>query len=289
MKFRCILKYYFIAAMCLCTSLCVFGQTKRGLVIGLGQYKDRTWGTVHGDKDVPLVKSMLTSCGYKDIATLVNKEATKAGIMKAFENLSMRCGKGDVVYIHFSGHGQQITDVNGDEEDGFDEAWIPYDAMYAYSNSYKGENHLIDDEIATYLNKIKSKIGASGKILLVVDACHSGDSDRGNEDEEEYIRGASDDFKIPLTQTPKRIGKAKENWLTLTACKNVQNNCEVKIKDGEFYGILSYALCSQFANWKKFDNQQILNELQQYVNLKRKRGRQTVTISGNHSLAQFFK
>lgn len=289
MKFKCILKYYFIAAMCLFTSLCVFGQTKRGFVIGLGQYQDRAWGTVHGDKDVPLVKGMLAACGYKDVATLVNKEATKAGILTAFENLSKRCGKGDIVYIHFSGHGQQITDVNGDEEDGFDEAWIPYDAMYAYSKSYKGENHLIDDEIAQWLSVIKGKIGSAGKILLVVDACHSGDSDRGNQEEEEYIRGASDDFIIPMERAPKKIDKTKENWLTLTACKNVQNNCEVKIKDGVFYGILSYALFSQFANWKKLDNQRILNELQQYVNLNRKRGRQTVTISGNHSLSQFFR
>lgn len=266
-----------------------YGQIKHGLLIGLGQYKDRSWGTVHGDKDVPLIKNMLAACGYMDIETLVNKDATKAGIISAFDALSKRCGKGDVVYIHFSGHGQQITDINGDEEDGFDEAWIPYDAKYAYSESYTGENHLIDDEIATWLIAIKGKIGASGKILLVVDACHSGDSDRGSEDEEEYIRGASDDFIIPLKHSPKKIAKTKENWLTLTACKNVQNNCEVRIKDGEFYGILSYALYSQYVNWKNLDNQRILNALQQFVNINRKRGRQTVTISGNHSFAQFFR
>lgn len=263
--------------------------TRHGLVIGLGQYKDRTWGTVHGDKDVPLVKNMLTVCGYKDIVTLANKDATKAGIISAFDGLSKRCKKGDIVYIHFSGHGQQITDVNGDEEDGLDEAWIPYDAKYAYSESYKGEKHLIDDEIAKWLSVIKGKIGSAGKILLVVDACHSGDSDRGSEDEEEYIRGASDDFVIPMERTPKRIAQIKENWMTLTACKNFQNNCEVKIRNGEFYGILTYALYSQSANLRTADNQKILNNLQQYVNLNRKRGHQTVTLSGDHSLAQFFK
>lgn len=258
-------------------------------MIGLGQYQDRTWGTVHGDKDVTLVKNMLTSCGYKDLATLINKEATKAGILTAFENLSKRCKRGDVVYIHFSGHGQQITDVNGDEEDGWDEAWIPYDAMYAYSKTYKGEKHLIDDEIAVLLSDIRRRIGTSGKLLVVVDACHSGDSDRGSEDEEEYIRGTSDNFVIPISVKPKKIAKKKENWLTLTACKNFQNNCEVKTDDGMFYGMLSYILTSRFNNWNKVDNNTILNDIQQYVNLKRKRGRQTVTISGNHSLAQLFK
>lgn len=270
-------------------SIYAYGQTKHGLVIGLGQYQDRAWGTVHGDKDVPLVKSMLTSCGYTDVATLVNKDATKAGILMAFENLSKRCRKGDVVYIHFSGHGQQVTDVNGDEEDGWDEAWIPYDAMYAYSDTYKGEKHLIDDEIAVLLSNIKKRIGTSGKLLVVVDACHSGDSDRGSEAEEEYIRGASDNFVIPIGVKPKKVARVKENWLTLTACKNFQNNCEVKTDDGMFYGMLSYILTSRFNNWNKVDNNTILNDIQQYVNLKRKRGRQTVTISGNHSLAQLFK
>lgn len=92
-----------------------------------------------------------------------------------------------------------------------------------------------------------------------------------------------------MEKTSKKIGKTKENWLTLTACKNVQNNCEVKVKDGLFYGILSYAIYSQSANWKELDNQRILHELQRYVNLNRKSGRQTVTISGTHSLAQFFR
>lgn len=283
------LKYYLIAAMCVFTALCVFGQEKRGLVIGLGQYQDRTWGTVHGDKDVPLVKSMLASCGYTDVATLVNKEATKAGILTAFENLSNRCNKGDIVYIHFSGHGQQITDVNGDEDDGWDEAWIPYDAMYAYTNSYKGDKHLIDDEIAILLSDIRKRIGTSGKLLVVVDACHSGDSDRGSVDEDEYIRGASDNFVIPIDVKPKITAKIKENWLTLTACRNFQDNCEVKTDDGNFYGMLSYILTSRFNNWNKLDNNTILSDIQHQVNLNRKRRKQTVTLSGNHSLAQFFE
>lgn len=267
----------------------VNGVIRHGLVIGLGQYQDRTWGTVHGDKDVPLVKSMLTSCGYTDVTTLVNKEATKAGVLTAFENLSNRCKKGDIVYIHFSGHGQQITDVNGDEDDGWDEAWIPYDAMYAYSKTYKGEKHLVDDEIAVLLSDIRKKIGSSGKLLVVVDACHSGDSDRGREDEEEYIRGASDNFVIPISTKPKKTAKTNENWLTLTACKNIQDNCEVKAVDGNFYGMLSYILTSRFNNWNKLDNNTILNDIQRQVNLNRKRRKQTVTLSGNQSLAQFFK
>lgn len=278
-----------IAIVCCLTCLTTWGATRHGLVIGLGEYQDKAWSKIHGDRDIPIVKDMLVKCGYTDIVTLVNKQATKAGITSAFSRLAERCKNGDVVYIHFSGHGQQITDVNGDEDDGWDEAWIPYDAMYAYSNSYKGEKHLIDDEIAVLLSNIKKRIGTSGKLLVVVDACHSGDSDRGVEVEDEYIRGAADNFVIPISAKPKRTAKANENWLTLTACKNIQDNCEVKSADGNFYGMLSYVLSSCFNNWNKLDNNTILSEIQRQVNLNRKRRKQTVTLSGNHSLAQFFK
>lgn len=142
-----------------CLNFCVYGQTKHGLVIGLGQYQDKTWGTIHGDNDVPLVKDMLAACGYKDIVTLVNKDATKDGVISSFENLSRKCKNGDIVYIHFSGHGQQITDVNGDEDDGFDEAWIPYDAMYAYSSQ--------DDPYNTFESYTRIKITKDAPIPLL--------------------------------------------------------------------------------------------------------------------------
>ena len=261
-----------------------FAMTKRAVVIGLGQYQDKEWGTIHGDRDVPIVSSMLKSHGYKDIVTLTNQQATKAGIENALASLIQKSAKGDFVYIHFSGHGQNITDVDGDEDDGFDEAWIPYDAQFRYSTSYKGEKHLIDDEIAVWMQKIKSKIGLSGKLLVVVDACHSGDSSRLNDgDEEVYYRGTDEDFVIPLKKKPARIQKKKENWLTLTACKDFQINCEVKTKTGSFYGMLSYALCSMSKEFKRLDNQKTLLKLNQFIDKYRGRMPQEPTLTGEVS------
>lgn len=51
------------------------------------------------------------------VTTLVNQQATKAGIIGAFKRMAASCKQGDVVYIHYSGHGQQITDVHNDETD----------------------------------------------------------------------------------------------------------------------------------------------------------------------------
>ena len=50
-----------------------------------------------------------------------------------------------------------MTDIDGDEEDGLDEAWIPYDGYLQYSNKDRGENHLVDDEIGLLLTKVYKK------------------------------------------------------------------------------------------------------------------------------------
>ena len=173
------------------SSFQLLAQTKRALVIGIGEQADKSWAKINGDKDVPYVQQMLQNVGYNDVRALVNKQATKAGIISAFKKLTSQCTVGDIVYIHFSGHGQLVTDVNGDEDDGWDEAWIPYDACLRYGKDDRGEKHLIDDEISVLLSDIRSRIGDSGKLLVVVDACHSGDSSRG-EDIGETIRGVTE-------------------------------------------------------------------------------------------------
>jgi len=201
-------------------------QNRHALVIGIGQYEDPRWGTIHGDTDVDYVFEFLTLNGFADIQTLRNSEATKQGILDAFEALESRCVPGDKVYIHFSGHGQQITDVDGDEDNGYDEAWIPYDAQPIYAKGvYEGERHLIDDEVNCLLSVIKTIIGPSGRILVVIDACHSGTATRAPGDTT-TARGFDKKFEIPGAKPKRRIA-AVENWITISACQSYQVNWEV--------------------------------------------------------------
>lgn len=152
-------------------------QERRALLVGIGEYPaESEWTLVHGDNDVRIILEFLLGQGVKAecIEIVTNEEATKKGILSALERLAKTAGKGDVLYIHFSGHGQQVTDLDGDEEDGFDEAWVPYDARKKYvSRVYEGENHIIDDELNAYLKKLRAKVGPKGRITVVSDACHS--------------------------------------------------------------------------------------------------------------------
>ena len=266
-------------------SLSVSAQTKRALVIGLGEQQDKAWNKINGDKDVPLVQTMLKNAGFKSVTTLVNRQATKTGIIGAFRKMAASCKQGDVVYIHYSGHGQQITDVHNDERDGLDECWIPYDACRKASTTYHGERHLTDDELNVYLNAIRHKIGAKGKLLVVIDACHSGDGTRGDNDE--VVRGVEDTLVVDslngrgLYETFEMLkslfmgdydkekiinDKAKplaERWITISACRSDQVNVEMK---SPAVGKLTYALWKELKNSDKVNNDEFMRRIRKFVN-----------------------
>ena len=280
------MKARLIIYLFLLLSLSVTSQTKRALVVGLGQQQDKAWNKINGDKDVPIVQGMLKSAGFKSVTTLVNQQATKGGIIGAFKRMAASCKQGDVVYIHYSGHGQQMTDVHNDETDGLDECWIPYDAYRKACKTYHGEKHLTDDELNVYLNAIRDKIGAKGKLLVVIDACHSGDGTRGDEDE--VVRGVEDVFKavksliIGDNDKEKVINqKAKplaERWITLSACKSDQVNIEMK---NPAVGKLTYALWMELKNGDKINNEEFIKRIRKFVNRNTSSRPQQPVLTGN--------
>ena len=274
-----------ITYLLLLLSLSVSAQTKRALIIGLGEQQDKAWNKINGDKDVPLVQGMLKSAGFKSVTALVNRQATKTGIIGAFRKMAASCKQGDVVYVHYSGHGQQMTDVHNDEKDGLDECWIPYDAYRKASATYHGEKHLTDDELNVYLNAIRHKIGAKGKLLVVIDACHSGDGTRGDNDE--VVRGVEDTLVVDslngrgLYETFEMLkslfmgdydkekiinDKAKplaERWITISACRSDQVNVEMK---SPAVGKLTYALWKELKNSDKVNNDEFMRRIRKFVN-----------------------
>lgn len=274
-----------IIYLLLLLSLSVTAQTKRALVIGLGEQQDKAWNKINGDKDVPLVQTMLKNAGFKSVTTLINSQATKVGIVEAFKRMTASCKHGDVVYIHYSGHGQQMTDVHNDEKDGLDECWIPYDACRKANATYHGEKHLTDDELNVYLNAIRNKIGAKGKLLVVIDACHSGDGTRGEDDD--IVRGVEDTLVVDslnargLYETFEMLkslfmgdndkekiinSKAKplaERWITISACRSDQVNIEMKKPT---VGKLTYALWKELKNIDKVGNDEFMKRIRKFVN-----------------------
>lgn len=270
---------HYITIVCiyimLTVSVAVSAQTRRALVIGIGQQEDKAWGKINGDKDVPYVEEMLKNARFKtgNVKKLVNQQATKAAIVNALKSLASQSKHGDIVYVHFSGHGQQMKDVHNDEKDGLDECWIPYDAYRKPCNKDRGEKHLTDDEVNYYLNAIRDKIGDTGKMLVLIDACHSGGATRGDEDE--VVRGVEDIFEAiksfiwgPSTGKGKTVvnpnaQENKERWITISACKSDQANIEMK---SPAVGKLTYAIYNKVKESTGNDNYDFIRRIRKFVN-----------------------
>lgn len=228
--------------------LLTHAQNKRALLIGISQYGNNTgWKNIHGANDVDLMKSVLNGFSIRE---LKNANATYDNIIKELNYLTKKTKEGDIVYIHFSGHGQPFEDINGDEHDGWDESFVPFDAhLYYEENVYSGNKHLTDDILNTYLIKIRKKIGEHGILYVTIDACHAGNSYRDSE--EDIYRGTGKGFsknnkiyKVPKTQ--KRYYNIDDirgysPIVMLEACQSHQRNTEIYIKN-TYYGPLTYAI-----------------------------------------------
>ncbi|MBO4800910.1 MAG: caspase family protein [Bacteroidaceae bacterium] len=206
------------------------------------------WNNINGVADIQLLKPILEKQGFQ-ISAIIDDAATYLQITKQLEQFIRGSKKGDIVYLHFSTHGQPVEDFDGDEEDGWDEAVIPIDAYKLYRRGvYQGERHLLDDQLNKYLQQLRSKIGKNGMVYVVIDACHAGTASRGNDD---VVRGTHVGFspngKVFKPIKDKRSHfKVEHNakWsdvVFLEACRADQLNTEIRVESIR-YGALSYHL-----------------------------------------------
>ena len=58
---------------------------------------------------------------------------------------------------------------------------------------YDGRKHLTDDVLHQYYELLRKKIGSQGALIVAIDACHSGESYRGD-DEQEFFNLIDDEI-----------------------------------------------------------------------------------------------
>lgn len=247
---------YLITGLCLFT-LVLSGNaqsTKKALLIGVGKYQYYNhWKSLSSANDIVYLEQALLHQKFdkKNITTLVDEKATYDGILNALNALAASAKKGDIIFFHFSGHGQQIEDNgNRDEIDGYDEALIPYDAKGKYDPvTYNGEKHLRDDVLQPILKQIRDALGPDGSLVVSLDACHSGTATRSAEFA--VTRGEASPFKSPEYK-PSFVHNVKDgfadegasaaNMIVLSAASPNQLNYETMDVNAKGVGSLSYAL-----------------------------------------------
>lgn len=236
--------------------------TSRALLVGISNYSQNAgsgWSDINGVNDINILQGELYKQGFL-VTSILDADATASNIRTSLQELYSQANQNDTIYIHFSGHGQPVEDLNGDELDGWDEAFVPIDAQMWYKQGeYEGENHFIDDELNIFINKIRRKLGAKGLLVVAIDACHSGTMSRDENDvpfeDESPIRGTYVGLSKEKTFHPIREKEITHHYaietqndlattIILEACQAWQQNTEIKVGNN-YYGPLSYAIYSR--------------------------------------------
>jgi hypothetical protein len=153
------------------------------LQVGIGKYLAAP--ELKGSRfDVEGMREVLTGERFNvpknNIRTVQDEQATKERIVEEFENHLIknardyyeRTKRRDAVALfQFSGHGSQVPDRDGDEEDKMDETFVTY-----ASEDVPGKNFDITDDEIFALTKQLSRY--TDNIVYILDSCHSGSGTR---------------------------------------------------------------------------------------------------------------
>jgi hypothetical protein len=142
-------------------------QRRVAVCIGISDYADEKINdlTVSHLDAVVMADIFEKQCGVESVVLLTNAQATRRAIEQAiFEDLPARTQPGDTVFIFFSGHGGRCADTNGDEEDGYDEYFVPQDGQLGDDNTM-----ILDDVFARWMQQLEGR-----EVCCLVDCCHAG-------------------------------------------------------------------------------------------------------------------
>jgi hypothetical protein len=153
---------------------------KKALLIGIN-YRGQAAELAGCVNDIADVRAVCATLKYDEVCVLYdgiwpgafnmadNRLAdirpTRANITAAFRWLVAGAGRGDKLYLHYSGHGGQMpARVAGGESDGCDETLVPID--------YETAGMMRDDEIRALL--VEPLRGTGASLRGALDCCHSG-------------------------------------------------------------------------------------------------------------------
>ncbi|HEY9631946.1 MAG TPA: caspase family protein [Coleofasciculaceae cyanobacterium] len=164
----------------------VLAQTtprKVALLVGINKYQARgQLTTLQGCvTDVELQRQLLIhrfGFNRNDIHTLTDAQATRQGILGAFDEYLIKQAKpGDVVVFHYSGHGSRVADPDKDQPDGLNSTFVPVDAQLP--PGFPQQGGIVPDITGHTLFLLMSAV-QSENLTVILDSCFSGGGTRGN-------------------------------------------------------------------------------------------------------------
>jgi len=238
-------------------------MAKRALLIGINKYKipgADLRGCVNDVKNLSAVLTQFYGFGAADIKTLLDTQATKKNMQAGIKALITGAAKGDTLVLHYSGHGANVPDKDGDEADGRDEILCPHDLDW--------KDPLTDDWLRVTINRLKKGVS----LTVIMDCCHSGTNTRAllppdapmiprylpnpwdlmAEESGRKLRGKlRSEFRSSAPAARKRsdIVNAEIAELLITGCRSTQTSADARI-GGSFNGALTWNLVAAIKDAK---------------------------------------
>ena len=238
-------------------------MAKRALLVGVNKYQIAgadLRGCVNDVQD--LSEALMEFYGFKksDITVLTDGAATKKAMQTGIKSLVSASKKGDVALFHYSGHGSNVPDDNGDEADGRDEILCPTDLDW--------NDPMRDDWLRTTFDRLRAGVS----FTAIMDCCHSGTNTRAilppdAPVKERYLpspwglaaveSGRSMPRKVTseLRRSPRATRKANDivnadlPEVLITGCRDTQTSADAFI-NGRFNGALTFALVAALRDGK---------------------------------------
>ena len=167
--------------------------------------------------DIELAQTRLSNF---QVRKFKDNQVTKANFLAQVNYALANSQPGDVIYIHYSGHGTFVKDRNGDEEDNYDEALYLYDWP------------LIDDDLNHALRATPTGVN----VVLLLDSCYSGTATRNV-----FSKGRFLQFE-PAKKEHVRVKRKfydYMSWVVISGCAENETSSDAEI-DGVFHGAFSY-------------------------------------------------
>ena len=246
------------------TQTCLAGNVY-GLVVGADEYEHlgSLGGAVNDARDV---HDALKSLNARDARVLLDGDATREAIFRNWHELVQIAGEGDILVLHYAGHGgRQEAILEGHEAK--DNVFL----LPGFSESGPGVmQRIVDNEIGHLLAKERD-----ATVVFVADSCYAGDMMRKGDSRSAIdVRAPAVRFagtRDAVADRVRELGEVDENALTNVIWLYAQDENMVTQEitlAGERRGALSYAFARALRGDADRNDDGILgvSELKRYVN-----------------------
>jgi hypothetical protein len=157
-------------------------MSKRAICVGINRFANYPQfalnGCVNDAKDMAKMCKGLLGFKSDEVTVITDEQATKANLMAQLNTAVKDAKAGKIGYLlfSFSSHGTQMADKSGDEPDGMDEAFVPFDIAQK-GEAWDSARIISDDELHDLFQQLPENV----LLEVYLDTCHSGSGLRGAE------------------------------------------------------------------------------------------------------------